>query len=146
MRTKVSLSLAFFAAAVLAAGCTAADDDLGSKSDDVDQPGDDDDDDDDECECKIEGAAIGVVGYVVHVDGETYVFEDWIPKPDSPGEFVGFVLSENAGSLSYVVKAGTNSYPGSGVEWMHPAGEDNPDANGISNVDLCVDEEPIDIE
>lgn len=97
--------------------------------------------DDDACECKIEGSDIGVVGAPVQVDGEIVVFESWTPKADSPGEFVGFTLSPNAASISYVVKTGGDTYPSSGVTWSHPGGASGPGAPGISNVDFCVEDD-----
>ena len=92
--------------------------------------------DGDDCECKIEGSAIGRVGAYVRVGGELIVFEAWTPKPGSPGEYVGFELSPNAAGVDYVVKAATSSYAGSGTSWSHPDGE-----HAISNVDFC-DEDP----
>ncbi len=93
--------------------------------------------DDEECGCKIEGSDIGVVGALVHVGGDIVVFESWTPKADSPGEFVGFTLSPNAASISYVVKTGIDRYPATGVAWSHPGGASGPGAPGISNVDFC---------
>lgn len=90
--------------------------------------------DEEECECKIEGSAIGVVGTIVHVGGDIVVFESWTPKEGSPGEYVGFTLSANAAGLDYLVKASTTTYPGSGIAWSHP---DGSDGHAISNVDLC---------
>jgi hypothetical protein len=116
-----------FAAAVAAAGC------IGDSTASIEQA--DEVDEVDECECKIEGSLIGQVGARVHVGGELVVFEEWIPKADSPGEYVGFVLSADA---SYVVKAGTDTYPASGTSWAHP---DGPYAHGISNVDFCEDDD-----
>ncbi len=125
MRSPLLLSL------LLAAGC-AADTDSDQQLSEHGQG------EDEECgECKIEGASIGEDGTFVHVDGERIVFESWTPKEGSPGEFVGFTLSANAGGLSYVVKAGTETFVGSGTSWSHPAGDSGPTAHGISNVDLC---------
>ena len=93
----------------------------------------------DEEECKIEGAAIGQVGATVTVDGTTITFLEWTPKADSPGEYVGFRLSDNAVGVGYVVKTGTEHYHAAGTEWESPYGDSGPDAHGISNVDFCHD-------
>lgn len=93
--------------------------------------------DEEECECKIEGSAIGVVGTIVHVGGDIVVFESWTPKADSPGEYVGFTLSANAAGLDYLVKAGTDVFAASGTSWSHPDGSSGSEVNAISNVDLC---------
>jgi len=118
------------ACVLAAAGCVADSTGSTTQSDEVD--------DDYECECKIEGSLIGQVGARVHVGDALVVFEEWIPKADSPGEYVGFVLSANAASVSYVVKASTSFYPASGTSWAHP---DGPYAHGISNVDFCEDDD-----
>lgn len=96
---------------------------------------------DEDCECKIEGEAIGRVGAYVNIGGEIYSFESWQPKPGSAGEYIGFTLSANAASAEYVVKAATESYAGSGTSWTHPDGDG---AHAISNVDFCEDPPPDD--
>jgi hypothetical protein len=125
----------WFACALAVAGCVSESTGSTTQSDEVD--------DDYECECKIEGSLIGQVGARVHVGDTLVVFEEWIPKADSPGEHVGFVLSANAADVSYVVKASTESYPATGTSWAHP---DGPYAHGISNVDFCEDDDPPDDE
>ena len=135
MRTPLLLSLLF------AAGCAADTDSDQQLSEHGQGSGSDE-----ACgACKIEGPSIGEDGTFVHVDGERIVFESWTPKAGSPDEFVGFTLSPNAAGLSYLVKAGTEVFVGSGTSWSHPAGDSGPAAHGISNVDLCPpdDEEPL---
>jgi hypothetical protein len=122
-----------FTAALAAAGC------IGDSTDSTEQR--DEVDNEYECECKIEGSLIGQVGARVHVGDELVVFEDWVAKVDSPGEYVGFLLSANAGDVSYVVKAGTARFEASGITWMSPYGDSGPDAQGISNVDFCEDDD-----
>lgn len=97
----------------------------------------------DEDECKIEGAAIGQVGATVTANGVTVTFLDWVPKADSPGEYVGFTLSAEAGGMHYKVKTGTDVYDAWGTEWTNPNGDSGPDVKGISNVDFC---EPCDYD
>lgn len=128
MRPTTILSI--LGSALLATACV----DFGSTSQREDVPSPDE-----ECECKIEGAAIGQVGAYVHIGDERYVFEEWYPKADSPGEYVGFRLSPNSTAANYLVKTGTTTYAGSGVEWTHPNGATGSDANAISNVDFCED-------
>jgi len=126
MRTMTSLGLLL--AALMATACVA--DDTDSTQRGV-RGGDDEEG------CKIEGDQIGRVGASVTVGSKTYVFEQWIPKADSPGEYVGFVLGSNAGTVHYVVKTGTERYEACGPTWDNPYGDEGPDAHGISNVDFC---------
>ena len=113
---------------ILAAACV-SDTDATQQRGDVRGEGGDDD------ECKIEGAQIGQVGASVTVGDTTIVFESWVAKADSPGEYVGFTLS--TGNVHYVVKAGTERFASSGATWSNPYGDEGPDAQGISNVDFC---------
>lgn len=126
--------LSLLAAATLGTACTTLDTD----SDQLQERGGGEDDE--ECGCKIEGSDIGQIGAFVYVGDELIAFESWTEKEDSPGEYVGFVLSANAGSVSYVVKTGTETYPATGVTWSHPGGNSGPGAHGISNVDFCEDD------
>ena len=131
------MRVVLFAAALAAAGCVGLDTSSTQQRDDVDGDGDDDG----ECECKIEGSAIGQVGYRVHAGDATVVFLDWIAKADSPGEYVGFLLSDDAEGVSYVVKTGGEQYAASGTAWMHPNGDEGSEVPGISNVDFCEDDD-----
>jgi hypothetical protein len=127
MRTTIWMSLS----AALLFGACAADSDPNAR---LGHP-----DDEHDGECKIEGSDIGRDGASVTVGGETIVFSQWVPKQGSNGEYVGFTLS--VGNAHYKVKAGTDVYLGYGATWMHPYGDDGPDAHAISNVDFC-DEPP----
>jgi hypothetical protein len=90
--------------------------------------------------CKIEGSQIGEGGVVIYLGSKTVTFDNWIGKSGASGEFVGFSLTLSGGdSVSYVVKAGTERFPGTATTWMHPAGEGGSAAKGISNVDMCDD-------
>ena len=122
----------------LAVGCTERDTDGVSQRADVDGEHDPED-----CGCKIEGDSIGVDGAYVKVHGEMIFFGDWVPKADSPGEFVGFRLTANAAGHDFVVKTGTERYAGSGTSWLNPNGDRGAAVKAISNVDFC-DDEPTD--
>lgn len=141
MRTMSVLAM-FLLASASAGACVALDTDSAQQRDDV--RGDDDDDDGggdgDRDDCKIEGGAIGQIGATVRRGDVTIVFEDWIPKADSPGEYVGFLLSVD--DVAYVVKAGGARYAAAGAAWMNPYGDEGPEASGISNVDFCDPEPP----
>jgi hypothetical protein len=123
------MRVVLFTVAVAAAGCVADSTDSTEQRDEVDEAY--------ECECKIEGSQIGQVGVRVHSGDLTITFMEWIPKVDSPGEYVGFLLSANAEDSSYVVKTGGDRYAGTGRTWLHPNGDYGPDVPGISYVDLC---------
>lgn len=127
MRTPILASLA----ALALAGCVADTDSAEQRANHHDDVEDDIDLD----ECKIEGARIGVVGEFVTVGSTIINFEGWEPKPDSPGEVLGFTVSTNAHyDLHFKVKAGTEVYEGTGTSWTHPGG---PGANAISHIDFC---------
>ncbi|MBA3397645.1 MAG: hypothetical protein H0T89_33790 [Deltaproteobacteria bacterium] len=90
-----------------------------------------------ECGCKIEGAGLGKEGIYVRMGGVIATFGEWVPKPGSNNEYIGFTLFvDNAPSVGYVVKAGTKTYPSHVLNFMHPGGAG---ANAISHVDLCDD-------
>jgi hypothetical protein len=87
--------------------------------------------------CKIEGSQIGVEGLELVLDHGTVTFHDWVPKPDSPGEYIGFSLTfEGMSAARYVVKSGTGRYPSTSTTWLHPG----DDCKGISNVDFGDDD------
>ncbi len=90
-----------------------------------------------ECGCKIEGPGLGTEGIYVRMGGVIATLGEWVPKTGSAGEYVGFTLFvDNAPSVGYVVKAGTQTYPSHVLSFMHPGGAG---ANAISHVDLCDD-------
>ncbi len=97
--------------------------------------------------CKLEGDEIGQIGATLELPdgGGTVTFLDWVAKADSPGEFAGFLLSDNADGVTYAVKHGGEIYVTSGTAWMHPSGDSGADVPAISNVDFCecdYEEEP----
>lgn len=118
---------------VLFLGCVALDsgeEDLAGRS--GDEEGYDSDD------CKIEGDDIGVVGLELGLGDTRVTFEDWVPKADSPGEYVGFSISvSGADSVGYVVKAGGELHADDVASWSHPDGDSGSEVPGISNVDFC---------
>ncbi|MDQ3370806.1 MAG: hypothetical protein M3680_35760 [Myxococcota bacterium] len=86
-------------------------------------------------ECKIEGSEIGREGAKLVLGARTVTFRDWVKKPGSNGEYLGFsVALHGTSSVSYVVKAATKTYASSTKTWLHPGGNS---ANAISNVDFC---------
>jgi hypothetical protein len=88
--------------------------------------------------CKVEGDDLGRIGATAELPGGgTVTFLDWIAKTDSPGEYVGFVLSDDAEGITYAVKHGGQVFVTSGTYWMHPEGDSGPDAPAVSNVDFC---------
>lgn len=89
--------------------------------------------------CKLEGSEIGREDVLVRLGSKTVLVNEWVPKSDSPGEFVGFTITLGGGdAIHYVVKAAGEKYPSSALEWMHPNGPDGGSASpGVSNVDFC---------
>jgi hypothetical protein len=88
---------------------------------------------------KIEGADIGrtITLEVPDADGEGTVsitFTGWVAKDGEDGEFVGFTLD---GDATFVVKAGTEQFEGSGDSWTNPNGTGGSAAKGISYVAIC---------
>ena len=136
MRHYLWLALVFGTGCV-GFGDTAASIEGEDEGGDTDTEGDRDD-------CKIEGDAIGQDGATILLAAKTLTFGSWIPKSDSPGEYVGFsVTVSNGSTLDYVVKAGGELHPSTATTWLHPAGPDGgSQAPGISNVDACDPEQP----
>lgn len=86
-------------------------------------------------ECKIEGSQIGREGVALQLGATRVTFHDWIAKPDSEGEYVGFSISIDGDPYEhFLVKAGTKKYIVDSTSWMHP---DGARAHAISNVDFC---------
>ncbi len=94
---------------------------------------------DEECE-KIEGAQIGQ-NVQLTLGSQTVQFGNWVEKTGE-NEYVGFSLTVSGGTVRYVVKAGTTTYADTDLSWLHPAGTSGPNANGISNVTVCIEAEP----
>jgi hypothetical protein len=89
-------------------------------------------------DCKVEDGDIGVQGVSLDLGSKKVTFESWIPKDDSPGEFVGFTLSLAGGdTISYLVKSGGARHAAQGLSWAHPNGTSGSDVPGISHVDFC---------
>ena len=134
MRTHLLFAL------TLGTGCVG----FGDTASSIEGEEGDTDTDGDRDDCKIEGDAIGQDGATILRASSTLTFGSWIPKSDSPGEFVGFTITASDGSaIDYVVKAGGELHPSNASVWIHPAGADGGEnAPGISNVDTCDDEEP----
>jgi hypothetical protein len=112
-----------------------------------DDEGKDDEDDDegkgdgDRDDCKVEGEDIGS-DVALELGSVVVTFGHWIAKADSPGEYVGFTIAlEGADAITYRVKAGGEVFEGTAPTWVHPAGTSGPEAKGISNVDMCEDDE-----
>jgi cysteine-rich repeat protein len=91
----------------------------------------------DECP-KIEGSDIGKAGVTLEVNGQIVTFVSFQPKEDDGG-FIGFTLDTSA---SFIVKAGQMCFAGEGTSWTHPGGTSGPDANAISNIQICSVDEP----
>jgi hypothetical protein len=126
---RASLTGYLFAASLT--GCAVLD--FGSSENEARAPDHGEDE-----ECKVEGAELGQVGATATLPGgETITFLDWVEKADSPGEYVGFLLSESADGLTYVVKHGGEVYIATGTAWMHPNGDEGPDAPAVSHIDFC---------
>jgi hypothetical protein len=56
---------------------------------------------------------------VIHLGASTVAITDWVPKPDEPGEYVGFLYSVEGGPVTVDAKAGNDLWrqtaTGSGV-------------------------------
>jgi hypothetical protein len=93
-------------------------------------------------ECvKIEGGSVGREG-VLDVCGRQVSITDWIPRNDSPGEWIGFSYSVTGDPLDRIlIKAGPDTFvteqPATAGSWVHPGGTAGPDAKAISYVQFC---------
>ena len=100
--------------------------------------GDEQDRDFDRDDCKIENEDIGVENLALPLGDVEVIFHDWVTKDGEPGEYVGFSITVNgAEGLSYVVKAGGETFAGEETTWMHPNGTGGSSASAISHVDFC---------
>lgn len=90
---------------------------------------------------KIEGADIGRAPQTLEVDGVTVTITGWVEKSDSPGEYVGFTVAEEGGSVVYAVKASGRTFAGTDTTWSHPDGTSGSEASGISNITFCVEDD-----
>ena len=86
--------------------------------------------------CKIENDDIGVDGITVDANGVLITITSWIPKADSPGEYVGFTF-ESDPEADYIIKAGTDYFASTGFSWSHPNGDSGPEVSAISYIDFC---------
>lgn len=88
--------------------------------------------------CKLEGTEIGREDALLRLGTKAVLVHGWVGKTGEPNEFVGFSLTVDGSSISYVVKAGGERHSASGTTWMHPNGPDGgEDSPGISNLDFC---------
>jgi hypothetical protein len=110
---------------VFATACTGSEDSSASQRN-LEEEGD--------CGCKIEGDLIGQEWVLVRFNAKGVAVHDWVEKPGSNGEYLGFTLTTNASSIKYTVKAATVRYDSTTMTWSHPGGDG---ANAISNVDFC---------
>jgi hypothetical protein len=112
---------------------------------DGDEDGDGGDDGDfDRDDCKIEDEDLGRTDVAIAFAGSTVRVSSWTEKADSPGEYVAFTLEVSGAPIVFTVKAGGESYEGSGDSWAHPNGDSGPDVSAISHIDFCDNGEPID--
>ena len=88
--------------------------------------------------CKLEGAAIGVNGSTVVVNGVTITFSNWISKQGSPGEYIGFTIDKPG--YIFTVKAGNELLSGMGTSWINPNGTSGSNAKAISNINFCMND------
>jgi hypothetical protein len=79
--------------------------------------------------CQIHGNDIGRENHLVKLGSNGALVHDWIAKPGSPGKYLGFSLTV-AGSVRYVVTAGSKNYDSTSVRWS------DGDAS-IGLVDFC---------
>ena len=84
---------------------------------------------------RIDGGQIGQK-VTVGLSGLTLTFNEWIPKVDERGQYVGFAFVAS-GSVAYAVKAGLETFYGSASPWTHPAGLSGSDAKAIGNITFC---------
>ena len=88
--------------------------------------------------CKLEGAEIGREDAFLRLGTKAVLVHDWVGKTGEPNEYVGFSLTIDGSSMSYVVKAGGERHQASGSTWMHPNGPGGgSETPGISNLDFC---------
>jgi hypothetical protein len=115
---------------VAGAGCTEPGTDDRSQRNDVSG--------EEECDCTIDGEAVGRVGAAVKPPGHTTIrIASWISDASAPDRYTGFTLWGDFEGATYVVKAGGATYQVTGGSFTLPS--NGATAQGITGVDFCPD-------
>ncbi len=80
--------------------------------------------------------AIGQLPLVVDVGGTQVRFTEWSAKDADVQELIGFRAAAT-GPVSFVVRAGSESFDGDGTQWQNPRGVVGPAVHGIEQLTLC---------
>jgi hypothetical protein len=119
--------------ATLVAGCTEPSTDDRSQRNDVSG--------EEECDCTIDGEAVGRVGAAVKPPGHTTIrVASWISDASAPDRYTGFTLWGDFEGATYVVHAGGATYAVTGGSFSLPS--NGATAQGITGVDFCPDDPP----
>jgi hypothetical protein len=90
--------------------------------------------------CTVDGEVIGRNGYVLDLGTANVTFTNWVPKPGSTGQFIGFTATVGGGpsQLVYKVEAGDVKYISDDTTWLDPTRGSNP----VTGVDFCECDNP----
>lgn len=80
--------------------------------------------------------SIGALPLVVQVGDAKVTFTEWMAKDVDAEEMIGFRATAT-GPVSFVVRAGGETFEGEGTTWQNPHGVVGEGVRGINALDLC---------
>ena len=80
--------------------------------------------------------SIGALPLTVDVGGVQVQFTEWMAKDVDAQELIGF-RATTTGLVSFVVRAGGETFTGEGNEWMNPHGVVGSGVVGIQSLEVC---------
>ncbi len=80
--------------------------------------------------------SIGALPLTVEVDGVKVQFTEWMAKDADAQELIGFRATAT-GSVSFVVRAGGETFESAGLQWMNPHGVVGRNVHAIDGLEVC---------
>ena len=84
----------------------------------------------------VKVAQIGALPLTVEVAGARVQFTEWQAKDADALELIGFRATAT-GPVSFVVRAGGETFEARGTEWQNPHGVVGSSVRGIDSVEVC---------
>ena len=79
---------------------------------------------------------IGALPLTVQVGDAKVTFTEWSAKDVDATELIGF-RATSTGTVSFVVRAGGETFETSSLQWMNPHGVVGSSVRGIDTVEVC---------
>jgi hypothetical protein len=80
--------------------------------------------------------SIGALPLTVEVDGVKVQFTEWMAKDADASELIGFRATAT-GTVSFVVRAGGETFESHGMQWMNPHGVVGRSVRAIDGLEVC---------